>query len=172
MRVYLPATAADLTVLGAGSSSGEAPAGPFPLELQGRPAHAVTGKLAAQMPDADQDELEWDAFLAASVEAALMLGAAPDSAPMRVVLSLDLPDAAVQEPEPAARAELNLPPSSVLISASRGAKLQAIHVDEPETAPLITAFRTDPGAPGALEKLVDADLLWYSPTELSEIPIP
>ena len=150
MRVYVPATAADLAILATRSKPTELLAS----DLLGRPAQAVTAILAAQ-DDADQDELEWEAFLAASVDAAFMLTEMPDAAPMRVVFSLEVPDASVRELGAMATRELNLPPSSVVIDASEGAKLKAIHVDEPETAPLITAFRSDPSAPGALEKVVE-----------------
>jgi len=159
MRVYLPATAADLAT--AAPHLGIAISGE-------RTGFTLTFPQATPLSEAETEELEWEAFLTAAASSARLLAADPNSSPMRVVLSLDVPPAAITATSPLANRQL----SGVVIPDLRDAKIAAIHVDEPATAPLIARLRAEPESTSALAAVLDADLLWYDPTELADIPIP
>ncbi len=91
MRVYWPTTLAALARL---ADAGELAAAPVT-------AHAVTPTLRDYYADADprdlEEELEYVAMTDAAGESVRLLAAeAEGAAPRRVVLALDVPDAAVQ----------------------------------------------------------------------------
>jgi len=165
MRVYLPATAQTLAQLAASPASASAPA-----DLVNAPqtAYAVTKALASSAPGADQEELEWEAFLGATVGATALLLSDPAAPPMRVILSLDIPDGFISEISPDDDGQL----SAVQVQPTDQGKLAALHVDEPNTAPLIANLRKNPDSDQALEAVLDADMLWYDPSEVAEIPTP
>jgi len=162
MRVYLPATAADLAQLRT------QPGPKLKLAFPNRGGHGVTNSLVANAPDLDQDELEWEAFVAATIDDAILLAAQPDQPPMRVVLSLEIPPTMIDDAESGTTGQL----SALKIIGNSPVEVVAIHVDEPATADLIDAFRADPDSPSAQAALLDADLLWYDPTEVNDIPLP
>ena len=162
MRVYLPATAAELSALGTSPESLDG------LNLAGRYAHGVTKRLAGGLPDMDQDELEWEAFVAATIDAAALLVADPAAPPMRVVLSLDVPDSAINETAANDLGQL----STVQLQPVKGGAVAAIHVEEPASSQLLQNLRANPDSASAQAAVLDADLLWYDPSELNEIPIP
>lgn len=82
VRVYVPATVADLAALVAEGRL----AGP-------RPAHAVTDALRAAWPEGDEEELEHAALMAAADASAALRG--PGDPDRRVVVAADV--AAVEE---------------------------------------------------------------------------
>jgi hypothetical protein len=133
-----------------------------------RAAHMVTPKLRASLPGSDEDELEWDAFSAAELDAVGLLFAFPDAAPMRVVLSLDVPLCAISTPA----GDGDAPNSAGTIAAGVEAEIAAIHVDEPDTATSISQLRAAPESQNAVRHVLENDLLWYHPSEINEIPIP
>ena len=76
MRIYIPATAADLS----------AP------EISARPAHAATAQLARALPEEDEEGLEMSASLCAA-NASLVLLAEPSAdgaADRRIVIAADI----------------------------------------------------------------------------------
>ena len=76
MRIYIPATAADLS----------AP------EISARPAHAVTAQLARALPEEDEEGLEVSASLCAA-DASVVLLAEPEAAGLadrRIVIAADV----------------------------------------------------------------------------------
>lgn len=144
MRIYLPATAADLA-----SETG----------LAARPAHAVTPVLRAGNPGDSEEDLEVSAFLAAA-DASLDRLTAQD-VPARVVVSAEVPDA-----EPIGGAD----PTEVSAPDVPWDAVVSIHADDRadgETTDLVSA------AVGGDEKAVEAaselDLLWYDATERAEL---
>jgi len=162
MRVYLPGTAADLELLKSNAS-----------ELTTTPAlprrgFAVTKSLVAANPGLDQDELEWEAFDAAATDSASLLLSDPAAVPMRVVLSFELPPATISEVTGDDARQF----AAVAVSSTPSSTIAAIHVDEPNTAALIKKLRADPDSASTLAEVLDADLLWYDPSEVEIIPLP
>ena len=131
-RVYLPLTPSDLDLLTEGGTLGPAP-------LAG---HAVTPALGSPGLTTDEEELEYQAWVAATEEAA---GTVADGV-RRVVAAADVDSEAVTrpaQPEGPTRVQLTVPVERE--------QLVSFHVDE------------EPGATGT------ADLLWYDVTELDDV---
>jgi len=164
MRIYLPST---LQELAAGpATSGRIGLGP-------RNAHAVTPHLERALLDTedapaqgplDLEELEFAALLAAADDSLVEIARTPQVPWQRTVVSLDVPDDAVEvvdEPDSA--------PSTVRIVRELGdLPVACVHVDETEAAQAVEAALG--GEEAALEALADLDLLWYATSELAEIP--
>lgn len=131
-RVYLPLTAADLDALLEGRDLGPEPVA----------AHAVTPALGRTRIGTDEEDLEHDAWVAATEEA----DALRENDERRVVASADVDSGVVAVPtsgEVPSRVEVLAPvPRSRIVS---------FHVDE---------HRGDTGT---------ADLLWYDVTELGAV---
>ena len=137
MRVYLPATAADLST----------------PQISPRTAHAVTSALARALPDQDEEGLD----------ASLVLLAAPGAeglADRRVVIAADVEDARVAEPA----AGGDVLPGTVRVEAPVGWEaVAALLVDERAAEADVRAARA--GDEEAFERTAEADLLWYDATE-------
>ncbi len=131
-RVYLPLSPSDLDALAEGGTLGPAP-------LAG---HAVTPALGSPGLTTDEEELEYQAWVAATEEAAGTVG----DGVRRVVAAADVDSESVTrpaQPEGPTRVELSVPVERE--------QLVSFHVDE------------EPGATGT------ADLLWYDVTELDDV---
>ena len=154
MRIYLPATLLELTPAADGTLAPLAP----------RRAHTVTRELRELFPDDDDEGLEYAAQLAAADDSLERLRADPSAPRLRLVLTAEVPDgvvARVDDDEAAA--------SAVDLTASVGwAAVACGHVDEPDARPDVAAALI--GAPAAVERLDERDLLWYDASELSVIP--
>ncbi|MDU0347421.1 DUF6912 family protein [Actinomyces sp. MRS3W] len=146
MRVYLPATAADLAA----------------TTISPRTAHAATPALAAVFPEEDAEGLEVSASLCAA-DASLMLLAEPGAqhlADRRIVIAADVADAEVREIP--ATGEV-LPGTVEVTSPVEWDAVAALLVDEAEAEADVRAART--GDEDAFEHAADADLLWYDVSE-------
>ena len=158
MRIYLPATPADLPRI-------ETSAAGVVVALESRRAHAVTAALRAALPDEDDEGLEYSAHLAAGDDS-LSLLAEDDAVPrQRLVLTLEVPDDAVVE---VGASEAVLAPSAVQLAAGSAA-VHCLHVDEPDAVADVTGALA--GDDAALERLVERDLLWYDALEVADVPI-
>lgn len=145
VRIYLPATPAELVTRG---------------DLAPREVHGVTPTLRAALPDEDDEAREFSAQLAAA-DASLALLAAPGSGRRRLVVSVDVPDAAVVV-SPAAQ-----PTTLRLNAAVTWLDVVCVHVDGPEArADVAAALRGDADAAA---RLGDHGLLWYDVTELNAL---
>lgn len=142
MRVYLPATLADLAADSLTSS---------------RPAHALTAALRAALPGEDDEGLELSAFLAAADASAALVGERGD-APYRVVVSAEVDAAAPAE-------KALLPSEVVLVGEVRWSEVVSVHVDAPETAQDVALAAA--GDSDALDRAAEADLLWHDVSELA-----
>ncbi len=149
MRVYLPATVADL--------QGE-------KGLGARWAHAVTAALRAAMPDEDDEGLEMTATLAAADESVERL-AADGSVPRRVVVAAEVPDGSVRAPE--VLGEDQLESTVEVVAPVPWSEVVAIFVDEPEAAEDVAAAAAGDGK--ALDRAAERDLLWYDVVELADL---
>lgn len=168
MRLYVPATLDEL-------DSAVVTATGATWTVPGRQAHAVTTALSSALPDEDDEGLEWHAFLAAAHDSLLLVAGSPDAVPLRVVVTVEVPDDVVQESR---GGDVALSQVSVARDLP-GTALIAVHVDEPTSSPdvqdvLELAASDAPGADAALDdaiqRVTDRDLLWYDPTELRAIP--
>ncbi|MCL1869352.1 MAG: hypothetical protein FWF90_02935 [Promicromonosporaceae bacterium] len=169
MRLYVPATLDEL-------DSAAVTAAAATWTVPGRPAHAVTAALSRLWPDEDEEGLEWYAFLAAAHDSLLRIAEAGGALPLRVVVTVEVPDDVVQ---PAHEAD-GAPASQVVVTQDLPVtRVVAVHVDEPTASDDILdvleyAASDDPGADAALDdaiqRVTDLDLLWYAPEEIRAIP--
>ena len=146
MRIYLPATAADLA------------ADP----ITARRAHAATASLAAALPDEDEEGLEVSASLCAA-DASVLLLAEPGAsglADRRVVIAADVDADSARELEPS---EDVLPGTVGLEADVSWDDVAAILIDGPEAEPDVRSART--GDEEAYERAAEAALLWNDVSE-------
>ena len=146
MRIYLPATAADLS----------AP------EISVRLVHAATRALSEALPEEDEEGLEVSASLCAA-DSSLMRLAEPGNeevASRRVVIAADVDAEALRECEVGDEV---LPGTVELLAPVSWDDVAALLVDEPEAEPDVAAART--GEEEAFERAAEADLLWYDACE-------
>lgn len=143
MRIYLPATLAELT--GA--------------DLPSRLAHAVTPALRAALPEEDTEGLEYVALLLAAGDSLDLLDGVGPAGLRRVVVAGDVPDAAAT---PAG--EPDVPSRVLLTTALRWDAIASAHIDEAAAEPDVAAARA--GDADATERLEQRDLLWYDASEL------
>jgi hypothetical protein len=168
MRLYVPTTLDELdpAVVTATAATWTVP---------GRPAHAVTAALSSALPEEDEEGLEWHAFLAAAHDSLLRIAEAPGAVPLRVVVTVEVPDDAVRTGQ-----DDDVPPSQVSLARDLPeTALIAVHVDEPASSGDIRdvlelavsdAAHADAALDDAIQRVTDHDLLWYDPTELRAIP--
>ncbi|MFC0007424.1 DUF6912 family protein [Micromonospora siamensis] len=156
VRVYVPATVPMLARLHAEG-------------LRASEAHAVTRDLREWYAEGDEEELEYVAFTRAAQDALLLLREDTSAPRRRVVVSVDLPAAAVE------RADGVLGSSLVLLSAPvPAAAVAALHVDGAEAVGDVTAavdvareaLAGDPDAQFTVDSAEDHELEWYDASEL------
>lgn len=160
MRVYVPATPADLRSLADQVPDGTSPR----IDASARRVHLVTGRLREVLPGEDLEGLEYAAQLAAADASLELLDRHPEGPSLRVVLTVELPDAAVRvlddDPYPSAGLVGPGTPAALVVCA---------HVDEPESAARVRDALA--GGEEELERLDELDLLWYDGTELAHVPL-
>jgi hypothetical protein len=166
MRIYVPVTLEELATAVVSRNATR-------WDVGARPAHAVTAALVAELPDEDTEGHEYAAFLMAADDS-LALVAAGDGVPLRVVVSLDVPDDAVVVDPGASTAS-----SGVTLTRDLPAvQVRAVHADEPEAAADVRAVLAavdaadDAALEEAVERVTDRDLLWFDPSEVHAVPRP
>lgn len=161
VRVYLPATIAQLGPLRQKQSFGPAPV-----------AHAVTPDLREWYAEGDEEELEYVAFTRAAQEALRLLRHDPAAKRRRVVISADVPAHAV------GRLERDLGSSLVQVSGPVPFEaVAAIHVDSTDAEEAVAAAAAvveeavagDPDAQFTVDGAEDHELEWYDPSELDQV---
>jgi hypothetical protein len=167
IRVYLPATLPLLAVL---RDKGELPpVGPDGEPVQG---HAVTPTLREWYAEGDEEELEYVAFTRAAQSALRLLRHDPSAPRRRVVVSADVPAAAL------IREEVELGSSEVRLQRPVSvADVASIHLDGTDAAEAVGAAADvveealvgDPDAQFTVDGAEDHELAWYAATELSEL---
>ncbi|GAA2523709.1 DUF6912 family protein [Pilimelia columellifera] len=160
VRVYLSATTRSLSELGDGG------------QLSVVEAHAVTPHLREWYAEGDEEELEYVAFTRAAQGALRILVGMPQAPPRRVVISVDLPSAAVRP------ASQQLGDSTVTLAGPVPASaVAAVHVDgagaEPDVvaalARIAEAAAGDEDAQFVVDSVEDHELEWYDRTELDQL---
>lgn len=143
VRVYLPATMADLATLTSAR-----------VLRSSAPGHCVTPALQSIDPGSDRDEWEFEAFCDAAAASLALLTVA---VPRRVVVSVDV-DPAVLAPHPDAGTTAVLLGADVPLAA-----VAAVHVDGVDAVPRVAAVLA--GEPADI--LDDVALEWYDPAEVA-----
>ena len=136
-------------------------------------ACAVTPTLREWYAETDAEELEYAAYLAAGVDALTALAGDPQAPTRRVVVAVEVPEAAVTPDAARGRAAVTVTGDVPL------SDLAAAHVDEdsPEAVDVVLAAlgaldaaeAGDETAQLALGDAEDLDLLWYAPAELRSL---
>ncbi|MGB2569416.1 DUF6912 family protein [Micromonospora citrea] len=156
VRVYVPATVPMLTRL---REHG----------LPAAEAHAVTPALREWYAEGDEEELEYVAFTRAAQDALQLLREDPAAPRRRVVVSVDLPPAAV------GRGDGELGSSYVLLDGPVPVgSVAALHVDGADAVDdvgaavqvIAEALAGDPDAQFTVDSAEDHELEWYDPSEL------
>ena len=146
MRIYLPATAADLSA----------------AEISPRTAHAATQALVAALPEEDEEGLEVSASLCAA-DSSLVRLAEPEAsglADRRVVVAADVDPADLRE----LAVEGDTLPGTVEVTVPVSwDDVAALLVDDVEAESDVRLART--GDEEAFERAADADLLWFDVSE-------
>lgn len=128
--------------------------------LAPRLVHAVTPALRAELPDEDEESLEYAAQLLAADDSLGRLGGGV--ALRRVVVAADVPEAVVES------VDAPHSPSVVELTTSIGwDDVACAHVDDAAAEADIAAAIG--GDEDALERLADRDLLWYDVSELGRL---
>ncbi|HEX6682044.1 MAG TPA: hypothetical protein VF062_04585 [Candidatus Limnocylindrales bacterium] len=162
VRVYLPAT---IPLIAALREGGE-------LSRPAGTAHAVTPALREWYTEGDEEELEYVAFSRAAQEALRLLRADPQAPRRRVVISADVPEAAVT----IGNQDLGTSEVRLATPVPREA-IASFHVDdrlaEPDVAAAAEAVEEaaagDPDAQFTVDSAEDHELLWYAPEELDDL---
>jgi hypothetical protein len=175
MRIYLPATLDELDAVTVTDDAARWTVGP-------RGAHAVTTALVRALPDEDEEGLEYAAALEAADDSLALVASRPDAPRQRLVVTLEVPDGAVQTVEAGAGvAEEDAPAASAveIVRTVPDVAIVCVHVDEPEAAPDVEAVlsaadgdgpEADEALDDALERVTEHDLLWYDWSELADVP--
>lgn len=153
-RVYVPSSARGLRELLLSGGLGPAPF----------PAHAVTGRLRAALPGADEEECEYVALTAAAQDSLALIG---DDEPARRVVVV----AEAASVTPAAAGEESLVEVGTVVPL---AKVVAVHVDSDDAESAVAAARAagqparEGGSPArdAVERCLDHELGWYATQEV------
>jgi len=166
MRVYVP-----LTLPGLAEAHRSGQLGPAPLD-----AYAVTPALREWYLTDDVEELEYAALGRAAAASLRLLAADPDAARRRVVVALDVPDAAVagepgRGPDGETIGEVRLSAPVPL------AKAAAVHVDSDDAeadvaaaaAALGAADQGDEDARFTVDGAEDHELMWFGVQELPNL---
>lgn len=143
MRIYLPATAADLSA----------------ERIAARPAHAVTRALRSSRSGEPEEDLELSAFLAAADASLALLTA--DDAPVRLVIAADVGAAEALAGEDITQVSAPEVPWSAVVS---------FHVDDPadgEAAAVVSSAVG--GDEEAIQQAGELDLLWFDVSERNQL---
>ncbi|WP_435736658.1 hypothetical protein V5D56_18090 [Cellulosimicrobium sp. PMB13] len=173
MRIYLPAT---LDELDAATVTDDAAL----WTVAPRGAHAVTSALVRSLPDEDEEGLEYAAALEAADDSLALVASRPDAPRQRLVVTLEVPDDAVQVVDAASGDDDEPAPSAVqVVRTVPDVPIVCVHVDEPEAAPDVDAVLTaadgdgpdaDAALDSALDRVTERDLLWYDWSEIPDVP--
>ncbi|MEV0891476.1 hypothetical protein [Promicromonospora sp. NPDC050262] len=182
MRIYVPATLDELDAVSHATDAARWTVAP-------RRAHAVTKELEAALPDEDAESLEYVAALNAADDSLALIAGRPDAPHQRVIITVEVPDAAVG-PVPAGGSDDDEPVASEVqvTSTVEQVAIVCVHVDEPEAgadiADVLAAAdeesdaettaevgeESDTALDEALQRVTDRDLLWYDWSEIKDVP--
>jgi hypothetical protein len=189
MRIYVPATLDELDAVTHTSGAARWTVAP-------RRAHAVTKSLEAALPDDDAEGLEYVAALNAADDSLALIAGRPDAPHQRVVITVEVPDAAVGPAGAGASGDgdgnddddATVDSEVEVTSTVDDVAIVCVHVDEAEAAAdiadVLAAADEESDAEStaevgeesetmldaALQRVTDRDLLWYDWSEIKDIP--
>ncbi|WP_036970445.1 DUF6912 family protein [Promicromonospora kroppenstedtii] len=182
MRIYVPATLDELDAVSHSSDAAR-------WTLAPRRAHAVTKELEAALPDEDAEGLEYVAALNAADDSLALIAGRPDAPHQRVIITVEVPDAAVGPVAPGDEDDDEPVASEVQVTGTvEQVAIVCVHVDEAEAAADIADVLTaadeesdaettaevgeesDTALDEALQRVTDRDLLWYDWSEIKDVP--
>jgi hypothetical protein len=183
MRIYVPATLDELDAVTHTTDAARWTVAP-------RSAHAVTKELEAALPDEDAEGLEYIAALNAADDSLALIAGRPDAPHQRVIVTVEVPDAAIGAPGGDAYGDDDEPVASEInvTGTVENVAIVCVHVDEPEAATDIADVlaaadeesdaeatsdigeESETALDEALQRVTDRDLLWYDWSEIKGIP--
>jgi hypothetical protein len=160
VRVYVPLTLSSLPVVLAAGEIGPAP----------MTAYAVTPALRESYAEGDAEELEYVALTHAAQASLRLIAADPTAARQRLVLAVDVPDAAVTTlaADETDRAAVHVT-EVVPLAAVAAAQLDDIEAELAVVAAIEALPAADAGdddAQFALDEVEAHELLWYDSSEV------
>jgi hypothetical protein len=180
MRIYVPATLDELDAVAHASDAARWTVAP-------RRAHAVTKDLEAALPDDDAEGREYVAALNAADDSLALIAGRPDAPHQRVVITVEVPDAAVGPAGEGADDEA-VGSEVAVTSTVEDVAIVCVHVDETDAAADIADVlaaadeesdaestaevgeESETALDAALQRVTDRDLLWYDWSEITDIP--
>ena len=180
MRIYVPTTLDELDAVTHTSDAARWTVAP-------RRAHAVTKDLEAALPNDDAEALEYIAALNAADDSLALIAGRPDAPHQRVIITVEVPDAAVG-PANGDAGDETVSSEVQVTSTVEDVAIVCVHVDETEAATdiddVLTAADEESDAEStatvgeesetaldaALQRVTDRDLLWYDWSEIKDIP--
>ena len=182
MRIYVPATLDELDAVSHSSDAARWTVAP-------RRAHAVTKELEAALPDEDAEGLEYVAALNAADDSLALIAGRPDAPHQRVIITVEVPDAAVGPVVAGAEEDDEPVASEVQVTGTvEQVAIVCVHVDETDAASDIADVlaaadeesdaettaevgeESDSALDEALQRVTDRDLLWYDWSEIKDVP--
>ncbi len=182
MRIYVPATLDELDAVSHSSDAARWTVAP-------RRAHAVTKELEATLPDEDAEGLEYVAALNAADDSLALIAGRTDAPHQRVIITVEVPDAAVGPVVPGDDEDDEPVASEVQVTSTvEDVAIVCVHVDEAEAAEDIADVlaaadeesdaettaevgeESDTALDEALQRVTDRDLLWYDWSEIKDVP--
>jgi hypothetical protein len=165
VRIYLPTTMSTLPLL------------LNERAVPGGPATAVTPALREWNATDNEDELEYAALLRAARQSLLLLADDVTAPRRRVVLAADVAEARVRPAvnNPAVEADQGEQAQSAAVFVEGALPLsaiQAVHIDDASTTPLVRAALIEPDDEQVQADLEDVDLLWYATQEIGDLLAP
>lgn len=155
-RVYLPLT--PTLLLRAREDGG--------FEQPPLAAHAVTPELVSELGNPDEEDSEYVALTAASLESLSLLR--PDEPPRRVVAAVDVPAWDPRHRDADADQEPEQEPSAVSVPTRvPWRRVVAVHVDGEDASADVAAALG--GGTEAVERCLDHELGWYAVQEVDEL---
>jgi hypothetical protein len=156
VRVYVPCTLSQLRDI---VTSGGV--GPVPFT-----AHAVTDRLRAEEPDADDEELE---YVATTAAAQASLGLMAEGEKRRVVVAVDVPSVVPVETDDPSTVQVDDPVpfrqlAAVLVDDAAASEDVAAAADA-----WVDAAEGEPQAATVVERCLDHELGWYAVDEIADL---
>ena len=145
-RVFIPSTLEELAAFREAGEVGPAPFGAHCAEM-----------LRNDFPDVNEEELEYAAMVAASIDSLRRIGS--DGRPARVVIAADVPTYSEDGPE-----------SEVAVTANVSwADVASVHVDTSEARAAVVAALQGPEDEALLDRVLEHELAWFARQEVDEL---
>jgi hypothetical protein len=148
-RVFIPSTLEQLAAFRDAGEVGPAPFGAHCAEM-----------LRSDLPGVNEEELEYAAMVAASIDSLRRIG--PDGRPARVVIAADVSTYSEDGPE-----------SEVAVTSNVSwVDVASVHVDTSDAQAAVLAALQAPEDEILLERVLEHELAWFARQEVDELLAP